>query len=273
MITTTSRIEGKKPSRLMLSSQLTIVGILEAFPYVRNAPCITQDLALSSVRLATSTLAERQERSPRPERGHRSGTSSPAPYRLAPSEMQELSNQLQELADKGFIRPSTSPCGAPVLFVKKNDGSFRMCIDYRELNKLTVKNSYPLPIIDDLFDQLQGLSTYSKIDLRSGYHQLRVRDEDIPKTALECGKNTMNSSDVFWFNQACWFVSLLCSWTYEPFSGCDDSQGIHVDPSKIKAVKDWASPTTPTEIRQFLGLVGYYRRLIEGFSKIAKSLT
>ncbi|GJU42681.1 putative reverse transcriptase domain-containing protein [Tanacetum coccineum] len=90
-----------------------------------------------------------------------------APYRLAPSEMQELSNQLQELADQGFIRPSTSPWGAPVLFVKKKDGSFRMCIDYRELNKLTIKNRYPLPKIDDLFDQLQGSSVYSKIDLRS----------------------------------------------------------------------------------------------------------
>ncbi|GJU71270.1 putative reverse transcriptase domain-containing protein [Tanacetum coccineum] len=106
------------------------------------------------------------------------------PYRLAPSEMQELSNQLQELADRGFIRPSTSPWGALVLFVKTKDESFRMCIDYRELNKLTVKNRYPLPRIDDLFDQLQGLSVYSKIDLRLGYHQLRVRDEDIPKTTF-----------------------------------------------------------------------------------------
>ncbi|GKD08642.1 putative reverse transcriptase domain-containing protein, partial [Tanacetum coccineum] len=107
-----------------------------------------------------------------------------APYRLAPSEMQELSNQLQELSDRGFIRPSTSPWGALVLFVKKKDGSFRMCIDYRELNKLTIKNRYPLPKIDDLFDQLQGSSVYSKIDLRLGYHQLRVRDEDIPKTSF-----------------------------------------------------------------------------------------
>ncbi|GKB62376.1 putative reverse transcriptase domain-containing protein [Tanacetum coccineum] len=107
-----------------------------------------------------------------------------APYRLAPSEMQELSNQLQELADRGFIQPSTSPWGAPVLFVKKKDGSFRMCIDYRELNKLTVKNRYPLPRIDDLFNQLQGSSVYSKINLRSGYHQLKVRDEDISKTAF-----------------------------------------------------------------------------------------
>ncbi|GKC07860.1 putative reverse transcriptase domain-containing protein [Tanacetum coccineum] len=107
-----------------------------------------------------------------------------APYRLAPSEMEELSTQLQELSDKGFIRPSSSPWGAPVLFVKKKDGSFRMCIDYRELNKLTIKNRYPLPRIDDLFDQLQGSSVYSKIDLRSGYHQLRVCDEDILKTAF-----------------------------------------------------------------------------------------
>ncbi|GJY58447.1 putative reverse transcriptase domain-containing protein [Tanacetum coccineum] len=107
-----------------------------------------------------------------------------APYRLAPSEMKELSEQLKELSDKGFIRPSSSPWGAPVLFVKKKDGSFWMCIDYRELNKLTVKNHYPLPRIDDLFDQLQGSSIYSKIDLRSGYHQLRVREEDILKTAF-----------------------------------------------------------------------------------------
>nr|GEV17083.1 putative reverse transcriptase domain-containing protein [Tanacetum cinerariifolium] len=107
-----------------------------------------------------------------------------APYRLAPSEMKELAEQLQELSDKGFIRPSSSPWGAPVLFVKKKDRSFRMCIGYRKLNKLTVKNRNLLPRIDDLFDQLQGSSIYSKIDLRSGYHQLRVREEDISKTAF-----------------------------------------------------------------------------------------
>nr|GEU87816.1 putative reverse transcriptase domain-containing protein [Tanacetum cinerariifolium] len=106
------------------------------------------------------------------------------PYRLVPLEMQELFDQLQELADRGFIRPSTSPWGAPVLFFKKKDRSFRMCIDYRELNKLNVKNHYPLPRIDDLFNQIQGSSIYSKVDLRSGYHQLRVRDKDIPKTAF-----------------------------------------------------------------------------------------
>ncbi|GJT19676.1 putative reverse transcriptase domain-containing protein [Tanacetum coccineum] len=107
-----------------------------------------------------------------------------SPYRLAPSEMQELSGQLQKLQDKGFIRPSHSPWGASVLFVKKKDGSFCMCIDYRELNKITIKNRYPLPRIDDLFDQLQGAYYFSKIDLRSGYHQLHMHEDDIPKTAF-----------------------------------------------------------------------------------------
>ncbi|GKC83593.1 putative reverse transcriptase domain-containing protein, partial [Tanacetum coccineum] len=107
-----------------------------------------------------------------------------SPYRLAPSEMLELSNQLKELQEKGFIRPSHSSWGAPMLFVKKKDGAMRMCIDYRELNKLTIKNRYPPPRIDNLFDQLQGACCFSKIDLRSGYHQLRVREADIPKTAF-----------------------------------------------------------------------------------------
>ncbi|GKB12936.1 hypothetical protein Tco_0846859 [Tanacetum coccineum] len=252
-----------------------------------------------------------------------------APYRLAPSEMEELSTQLQELSDKGFIRPSSSPWGALVLFVKKKDGSFRMCIDYRELNKLTVKNRYPLPRIDDLFDQLQGSSVYSKIDLRSGYHQLRVRDEDIPKTAFRTRNGhyefqvmpfgLTNALAVFMdlMNRVCRpyldkfvivFIDdiLIYSKTkeehdahlrlilellkkeelYAKFSKCDfwlskvqflghviDSEGIHVDPAKIESIKDWESPKTPTEIRQFLGLAGYYRRFIEGFSKIAKPMT
>ncbi|KAL5553968.1 hypothetical protein UlMin_041370 [Ulmus minor] len=114
------------------------------------------------------------------------GTSpiSKAPYRMAPAELKELKEQLQELLDKKFIRPSYSPWGAPVLFVKKKDGTLRMCIDYRELNKVTIKNKYPLPRIDDLFDQLQGAAIFSKIDLRSGYHQLKIRESDVPKTAF-----------------------------------------------------------------------------------------
>ncbi|GJU33705.1 putative reverse transcriptase domain-containing protein [Tanacetum coccineum] len=252
-----------------------------------------------------------------------------APYRLAPSKMKELSEQLQELFDKGFIRPSSSPWGAPVLFVKKKDGSFRMCIDYWELNKLTVKYHYPLPNIDDLFDQLQGSSVYSKIDMRSGYHQLRVREQDIPKTAFRTRYGhykfqvmpfgLTNALAVFMdlMNRVCKpyldkfviiFIDDILIYSknkeeheehlkailellkkeelYAKFSKCEfwipkvqflghviDCQGIHVDPAKIESIKDWASPKTPTEIRQFLGLAGYYRRFIEGFSKIAKPMT
>ncbi|GJV32517.1 putative reverse transcriptase domain-containing protein [Tanacetum coccineum] len=252
-----------------------------------------------------------------------------APYRLAPSEMKELSEQLKELSDKGFIRPSSSPWGASVLFVKKKDGSFRMSIDYRELNKLTVKNRYPLPRIDDLFDQLQGSSVYSKIDLRSGYHQLRVREEDIPKTAFRTRYGhyefqvmpfgLTNAPAVFMdlMNRVCKpyldkfvivFIDDILIYSknkqeheehlklilellkkeelYAKFSKCEfwipkvqflghviDSEGIHVDPAKIESIKDWTSPKSPTEIRQFLGLAGYYRRFIEGFSKIAKPMT
>ncbi|GJZ57499.1 putative reverse transcriptase domain-containing protein [Tanacetum coccineum] len=161
-----------------------------------------------------------------------------APYRLAPSEMKEFSEQLKELSDKGFIRPSSSPCGAPVLFVKKKDGSFRMCIDYRELNKLTVKNRYPLPRIDDLFDQLQG----SILEL--------LKKEKLYAKFSKCE---------FWIPKVQFLGHVI------------DSQGIHVDLAKIESIKDWESPKTPTEIRQFLGLAGYYRRFIEGFSKIANA--
>nr|GFC71299.1 reverse transcriptase domain-containing protein [Tanacetum cinerariifolium] len=171
----------------------------------------------------------------------------------------------QELSDKGFIRPSSSPWGALVLFIKKKDGSFGMCIDYKELNKLTVKNRYPLPRIDDLFDQLQGSSIYSKIDLRSGYHQLRVREQDISKTAFRTQYGHYE------------FQVMPFGLTNAPvvqFLGhVIDSRGIHVDPAKIESIKDWASPKTATEICQFLGLAGYYRRFIEGFSKITKSMT
>jgi hypothetical protein len=106
------------------------------------------------------------------------------PYRMAASELAELKRQLEELQQSGFIRPSSSPWGAPVLFVKKKDRSMRMCVDYRALNEVTIKNKYPLPRIDDLFDQLKGAKYFSKIDLRSGYHQLKIKESDIPKTAF-----------------------------------------------------------------------------------------
>ncbi|GJU98993.1 putative reverse transcriptase domain-containing protein [Tanacetum coccineum] len=235
-----------------------------------------------------------------------------APYRLVPSEMKELSEQLKELSEKGFIRPNSSPWGALVLFVKKKDGSFRMCIDYRELNKLTVNNRYSLPRIADLFDQLQGSSVYSKIDLRTGYHQLRVREEDILKMAFRTRYGhyefqvmpfgLTNAPAVFMdlINRVCKpfldkFVIVFIDdiliysknkkeheehlkavlellkkeklyvkiskyefWIPKVQFLCHviDSQGIHVDPTKIESIKDWESPKTPTEIRQFLGLAG-----------------
>ncbi|GJW39528.1 putative reverse transcriptase domain-containing protein [Tanacetum coccineum] len=252
-----------------------------------------------------------------------------APYRLAPSELKELSDQLKELLEKGFIRPSSSPWGAPVLFVKKKDGSFRMCIDYCELNKLTIKNRYPLPRIDDLFDQLQGSSIYSKIDLRSGYHQLRIREEDIPITAFRTRYGhyefqvmpfgLTNAPAVFMdlMNRVCKpyldkfvivFIDDILIYSknkeeheehlkiilellkkeqlYAKFSKCDfwlesvqflghviNNKGVHVDPAKVEAIRNWSAPTTPKEVRQFLGLAGYYRRFIEGFSLISKPLT
>ncbi|XP_073221486.1 uncharacterized protein [Cicer arietinum] len=112
------------------------------------------------------------------------GPISIAPYRMSPSELSELKNQLEDLLSKQFIRPSVSPWGAPVLLVKKKDGKSRLCVDYRQLNKVTIKNRYPLPRIDDLMDQLKGAMIFSKIDLKSGYHQIRVKEEDIPKTAF-----------------------------------------------------------------------------------------
>ncbi|GJW04012.1 putative reverse transcriptase domain-containing protein [Tanacetum coccineum] len=189
-----------------------------------------------------------------------------APYQLAPS-------------DKGFIRSSSSPWGVSVLFVKKKDGSFRMCIDYRELNKLTVKNRYPLPRIDGLFDQLRRSSVYSKIDLR-----------------LVMPFGLTNAPAVFMdlMNQACKpyldkfvivfidniLIFLKNKQEHEEHLKLilellkkEEFEGIHVDLAKIESVKDWASPKSPREIHQFLGLVGYYQRFIEGFSKIAKPMT
>ncbi|GJU71256.1 putative reverse transcriptase domain-containing protein [Tanacetum coccineum] len=220
-----------------------------------------------------------------------------SPYRLAPSEMLELSNQLKELQEKGFIRPSHSPWGAPVLFVKKKDGAMRMCIDYRELNKLTIKNRYPLPRIDDLFDQLQGACCFSKIDLRSGYHQLRVREEDIPKTAFRTryGHFEFTVMPFGMTNAPAIFMDLMnrvCKPYLDKFvivfiddiliySKSEEEHEVHLktisrltqDGEVVESVKNWKTPESPTEIRSFLGLAGYYRRFIENFSKIAKPLT
>ncbi|KAL8145815.1 hypothetical protein AgCh_003819 [Apium graveolens] len=175
---------------------------------------------------------------------------SKAPYRMAPVEMKELAAHLQELLDKGVIRLSVSPWGAPVLFVKKKDGSMRLCIDYRKLNKLTVKNKYPLPRIDDLFDQLKGATCFSNIDLKYGYHQLKIKAENIPKTTFRTRYG----------HYECLVMAFA------------NKEGIKVDPSKIEAVINWQRPKTSTEVRSFLGLAGYYRRFVQDFSKIVVPL-
>ncbi|GJZ48755.1 putative reverse transcriptase domain-containing protein [Tanacetum coccineum] len=174
-----------------------------------------------------------------------------------------------------------------------------MCIDYHELNKLTIKNRYPLPRIDDLFDQLQGARYFSKIDLRSGYHQLRVHDDDISKTAFRTRYGILSLRYAYLVLQLHHAVSwelnervanvpdlLRKEKLYVKFSKCEfwlqevhflghmvNHNGIHMDPSKIEAVKSWKAPTTPSEVRLFLGLAGYYKRFIENLSTIVKPLT
>ncbi|GJV98207.1 putative reverse transcriptase domain-containing protein [Tanacetum coccineum] len=201
--------------------------------------------------------------------------------------------------DKYSFRQARRTLGAPVLFVKKKDRSFRMCIDYRELNKLDIKNRYPLPRIDDLFDKLQGSQYFSKIDLRSGYHQLRVHEDDIPKTAFRTRyghfeftvmpfglTNALATQEEHEIHLGLVLELLKKEKLYAKFSKCElwlrevhflghviNEDGIHVDPSKIEAVKNWKAPRTLSEVRSFLGLAGYYRRFIEEFSKIAKPLT
>ncbi|KAL5760844.1 hypothetical protein ACOSQ2_019682 [Xanthoceras sorbifolium] len=251
------------------------------------------------------------------------------PYRMAPAELKELKLQLQELLDKGFIRPSVSPWGAPVLFVKKKDGTLRLCIDYRQLNKITVKNKYPLPRIDDLFDQLKGAGIFSKIDLRSGYHQLRVKESDVHKTAFRTryghyeflvmpfGLTNAPAAFMDLMNRifrpfldqfVVVFIDAILVYSktqeehdkhlrivletlrekqlYAKLSKCEfwlqevsflghvvSAEGIRVDLKKIEAILEWKSPRNVTEIRSFLGLAGYYRRFVKGFSMIAAPMT
>ena len=139
-------------------------------------------------------------------------------YRMAPVELRELKAQLEELLCKGFIRPSISQWGAPVLFMKKKDGSLRLCIDYRQLNRVTIRNQYPLPRIDELFDQLQGSRIYSKIDLRSRYHQLRVQESDVPKTAFRTryGHYEFLVMPFGLTNASAAFMDLM-NWVFQPY--------------------------------------------------------
>nr|XP_009799866.1 PREDICTED: uncharacterized protein LOC104245864 [Nicotiana sylvestris] len=185
------------------------------------------------------------------------------PYRMAPAELKELKVQLKDLLDKGFIRPSVSPWGTPVLFVRKKDGSLRMCIDYCQMNKVTIKIKYPLPRIDDLFDQLQGAQCYSMIDLRSGYHQLKVKEVDIPKIAfrtrygetdharhLRIVLQTLQDHKLYAKFSKCEFWLKSVAFLGHIISG----EGVKVDSQKIEAVKNWPRPTSVSDKRSFLGL-------------------
>ena len=250
-------------------------------------------------------------------------------YRMSPVELDELKKQLDELVAAGFIQPSKSPFGAPVLFVKKKDGSMRMCVDYRDLNRITVKNRYPLPRMEELFDRLQGAKYFSKIDLRSGYHQVRIHDDDIHKTAfrtryghyefLVLPFGLTNAPATFMHLMQSIFGPhldhfvivflddiLIFSKTLEEHrqhvrkvlgllrqnklfakeSKCEFFQkslsflghvvgenGISMEMDKVKAIKEWPAPTSVTGVRSFLGLAGYYRRFVKGFSQIAMPLT
>ncbi|WVZ63489.1 hypothetical protein U9M48_013116 [Paspalum notatum var. saurae] len=222
-------------------------------------------------------------------------------YRVAPKEQELIRKNIDELLGKGFIRPSSSPWAFPILFVDKKDGTRRMCVDYRALNDVTIKNKYPLPRIDDLFDQLQGACVFSKIDLRSGYHQMKIRPSDIPKTAFITRfglyESTVMSFDLT--NAPIYFMNLMNKVFMEYldkflvvfiddiliYSKTEEEHeehlrldtvskgGIMVEPSKISSVMDWKVPEVMKEVRGFLGLAGYYRWFIESFSKIAKPMT
>ncbi|WRX27650.1 Reverse transcriptase domain - like 10 [Theobroma cacao] len=221
---------------------------------------------------------------------------------MAPAELKELKVQLQELVDKGFICPSTSLWGAPILFVKKKDGILRLCIDYRQLNKMTIKNKYSLPRIDDLFDQLQGATVFSKVDLRSGYHQLRIKEQDVPKTAFRTryGHYEFLVMPFGLTNASAAFMDLM-SRVFHPYldkfvivfiddilvySRDNDEHATHLRIvlqtlqerqlyAKFSKRDFWLQevPKTVTEIHSFLGLAGYYRRFVQGFFLIVAPLT
>ncbi|KAI4294771.1 hypothetical protein MLD38_040902 [Melastoma candidum] len=163
-------------------------------------------------------------------------------YRYSPQEAKELQKQVDELLSKGYVRESMSPCSLPVLLVPKKDGTWRMCVDCRAVNKITVKYRYPIPRLDDMLDELHGSTVFSKIDLKSGYHQIRMKEGDEWKTAFK----TKNG---------------LYEW------------GVEVDEEKVRAIREWPTPTTISEVRSFHGLAGFYRRFVRDFSTIASPLT
>ncbi|XP_027169505.1 uncharacterized protein LOC113769237 [Coffea eugenioides] len=208
---------------------------------------------------------------------------SKTPYRMAPAELKELKLQLQDLLDRGFIHESGSPWGAPVLFVKKNDGTLRLCIDYRGLNNVTIKNKYPLPRIDELFDQLQGAVVFSKLDLRQGYYQLLIRKEDVPKTAFNSryGHYEFAVMPFGLTNAPAAFIDLM-HLIFKPY--LDRFVVLFLDDILVYSKTREEHGQHLKEVLQTLRehrlyakfskwLAGYYRRFIKDFSKLASPLT
>ncbi|KAF8048148.1 hypothetical protein N665_2640s0001 [Sinapis alba] len=205
-------------------------------------------------------------------------------YRTNPVETKELQKQVNELLGKGHIRESMSPCAVPVLLVPKKDGSWRMCVDCRAINNITVKYRHPIPRLDDMLDELHGSCVFSKIDLKSGYHQIRMKEGDEWKTAFKTklGFKTM-TEHVEHLRQV--LDVLRKENVYANFKKCSfgtdnlvflgfvvTSQGIQVDEEKVKAIKEWPTPKTIGEVRSFHGLAGFYRRFVRDFNTIAAPL-